>query len=59
MWMNVLLTWTTVNIIAIITMAPTPVLVCQATDSIAMDDSVMVSMQVKTSQAFVTVDLLL
>ena len=45
MWMNVLLMWTTVNIIAVTTMAPTPALVGQATDSTAMADSVMVTIQ--------------
>ena len=44
MWMNVPLTWTTVNIIATIRMDLTPALVCQDTDSIVMDDNAMVSL---------------
>ena len=44
MWMNVPLTRTTVNIVAPITMDRTLAPVCQDTDSIAMDDSVMVSL---------------
>jgi hypothetical protein len=48
--MNVKRTWITVNTIASIPMDLTPAPVCQDTDSIAMDDSVMVSLCVQENR---------